>query len=115
MMIEIVVAPPVGIGIALGILDGHVGAIERSGEIAPPRRLGSRTVGILPRQRELQLLEQDCPFGKCISLLVYLVRARFDVDVVILWETGLTAIKRVGRERRDRKSTRLNSSHLGIS
>src|SRR5215510_5786861 len=59
MMIEIVVAPPSGIGIALGILDGHVGAIERSGEIAPPRRLGSRTVGVLPRQRELQLLEQD--------------------------------------------------------
>src|SRR5215470_16990366 len=73
MMIEIVVPPSAGIGIALGILDGRIAAIERSGEIAPPRRLGSRTVGVLPRQRELQLLEHDCPFGKCKRLLVYLV------------------------------------------
>src|SRR6516165_10214454 len=73
MMIEIVVPPSAGIGIALGILDGRIAAIERSGEIAPPRRFGSRTVGVLPRQRELQLLEQDCPFGKCKRLLVYLV------------------------------------------
>src|SRR5262249_50756491 len=57
MMIKIVVPPPAGIGIALGILDGRIAAIERSGEIAPPRRLGSRTVGVLPRQRELQVLE----------------------------------------------------------
>jgi hypothetical protein len=33
MMIEIVVAPPSGIGIALRILDRHIGAIEGSGEI----------------------------------------------------------------------------------
>src|SRR5262249_9880839 len=57
MMIEIEVAPAARSGKALGILDRCVGAIERSGEIAPPRRLGSRTVGVLPRQRELQLLE----------------------------------------------------------
>jgi len=55
MMIEIVVAPPSGIGIALRILDRHIGAIEGSGEIAPPRRLGSRTVCVLRRQRKLQL------------------------------------------------------------
>ena len=36
MMIEIEVAPPPGIGKALGILDAHIRAIERSGEIAPP-------------------------------------------------------------------------------
>src|SRR5215467_2190251 len=82
MMIEIVVPPSAGIGIAIGILDGRIAIIERSGEIASPRRLGSRTVGILPRQRELQVLEHDCPFGKCKRLLVYLVLARFDVDVV---------------------------------
>ena len=74
MMIEIIVAPSSGIAVALGILDGHVSAIPRSGEIASPRRLGSRTVGKLRRgQRELQFLEQDCPVGKLISLLVYLV------------------------------------------
>src|SRR5262245_62304356 len=100
MMIEIVVAPPSGIGIALGILDGHVGAIERSGEIAPPRRLGSRTVGVLPRQRELQLLEQDCPFGKCKRLLVYLVCGLLHEEDKKLPETSLAALKRVGSERR---------------
>ena len=36
-------------------------------------RLGSRTVGVLPRQRELQLLEQDYPFGKFVRPFVYLV------------------------------------------
>src|SRR5580704_10150942 len=71
MMIEIVVAPPSGIRIALGILDGHIGAIIRSGEIALARRLASRTVGVLSRQRELQLLEHDCLFGKFIRLLEY--------------------------------------------
>src|SRR5580704_8696985 len=100
MMIEIVVAPPIGIGIALGILDGYIRAVERSGEIAPPRRLGSRTVGVLPWQRELQLLEKDRPFGEFVRLLVYLVGARLDVDVVILREAGLAVVKRVGSERR---------------
>jgi hypothetical protein len=100
MMIEIVEPPPSGIGIALGVLDGHIGAIEGPGEIAPPRRLGSRTIGVLARQRELQLLEHDCPFGKCIRLLVYLVGAWLDVDVVILREPGVAVIKRVGSEWR---------------
>src|SRR6516164_5079375 len=49
VMIEIVVPPPSGIGIALGILDGHIGTIPRPGKISPPRRLSSRTVGVLPR------------------------------------------------------------------
>ena len=84
MMIEIIVAPTSGIRVALGILDGHVSAIPRSGEIAPPRRLGARAVGELRwGQRELQFLEKDRSFGKYIVLLVFRVRARLDVDVVI--------------------------------
>src|SRR5262245_31727080 len=35
VMIEIVVAPSSSVGVALGILDGYIGAIKRSGEIAP--------------------------------------------------------------------------------
>src|SRR5262245_10475015 len=100
MMIEIEVAPAARSGKALGILDGHIRAVESAGEIAPPRRLGSRAVAVLSWQRELQLLEQDCPFGELIGLLEYLVGARLDVDVVILREPGLAAIERVGSERR---------------
>src|SRR5262249_16092592 len=100
MMIEIVVPPSAGVGIALGILDGRIAAIERSGEIAPPRRLGSRTVGVLPRQRELQVLEHDCPFGKCKRLLVYFVWAGLHLDVLKFREPSLPAIKRVGSEWR---------------
>src|SRR6516225_8773522 len=48
VMIEIVVPPPSGIGIALGILDGHIGTIPRPGKISSPRGLGTRTVGVLP-------------------------------------------------------------------
>ena len=73
MMIEIEVAPAARSGKALSILDGHIGAIEGSGEIAPPRWLGPRAVGVLPRQRELQLLENDCPFGEFMRLLEYFV------------------------------------------
>ena len=73
MMIEIVEPPPTGIGVALGIFDGHIGAIPRSGEIAPPRRLGARTVGVLRwRQRELQFLEKDRPFGKLHLSCLYI-------------------------------------------
>ena len=36
MMIEIVVAPPVGIGIALGVLDRNISAVPDPREIAPP-------------------------------------------------------------------------------
>ena len=100
MMIEIVEPPPIGIGITLGILDGNIGAIERSGEIAPPRRLGSRTIRVLSRPRQLQLLEHDGPFGELIRLFVYRVGSRLDVDIVELRKTGHPTIKRVGRERR---------------
>ena len=74
MMIEIVVSPPAAIGITLGILNGHIGAIQRSGEITPSGGLGARTVGIRRWwQRELQLFEEDCPFRKDIRLLVRLI------------------------------------------
>jgi hypothetical protein len=56
MMIEIVVPPPIDIGITLGILDGHIGAIERS-RGKTPTPTASRTIGVLSRQRELQLPE----------------------------------------------------------
>src|SRR6516164_9536714 len=95
MMIEIVVAPPVGSGIALGILDRHICAVEWAREIAAPRRLDARTVVVLLRQRELQLLEQDGPFGKLVRLLVDRVGAWLDVDVVIFREAGA----RLGRVR----------------
>src|SRR5215510_10237228 len=49
MMIEIEVAPAARSGKALGILDRHVGAVETPGEIAPPRRLRARTIGVLAR------------------------------------------------------------------
>src|SRR2546423_6160509 len=99
-VIEIVETPPSGICIALGIFHRHIGAVERSGEKAPPRWLGSRTVGVLPRQRELQLLEHDCPFGEFIRLLVYLIGGWLDVDVVILRETGVAVVQRVVSEWR---------------
>jgi hypothetical protein len=74
MMIEIVEPPSTGVGVALGIFDGYVGAIPRSGEIAPPRRFGPRSVWVLRRrQRELQLFKENCPFRKNICLLVDLV------------------------------------------
>src|SRR5262249_45010309 len=100
LMIEIVEPPAIAFGITLGILDGNIGAIECSGEIAPPRRLRSRTIGILSLQRQLQLLEHDRPFRELTGLLEYLVGARLDVDVVILWEPCMAAIERVGSQRR---------------
>src|SRR5262249_41556932 len=73
VMIEIVVPPTSGIGVALRILDRHICAIKRSGKITPTGKLCSRTIRHLPRQRELQLLEEDGPFRKFIRLLVNLV------------------------------------------
>ena len=48
----------------------------------------------------MQFLEKDRPFGEFVGLLVNLVGARLDVDVVILRETRHPAIKRIGSERR---------------
>src|SRR6266436_3402757 len=100
MMVEIVVAPASGIGITLGILDGHVGSVKGPGEIAPPRRFHSGAIRFLPRQRELQLLEKNCPFGKHVRLLVNLVRTWLDIDIVKFRETGHAVIEGVGSERR---------------
>src|SRR5215467_15809299 len=73
MMIEVEVSPLSGVGIALAILDRHVGAVEGSGEIAAPRKLGARTILALSWQRELQLFEKNCSFGEFIRPLVDLV------------------------------------------
>jgi len=69
MMIEIVVTPASRIGIALGILDGHVGAIERPGEITLPRRLGSRTVGFSPGSVSCSSLKKIVPSGNTYVFL----------------------------------------------
>ena len=88
MMIEIEVAPAARSGKALGILDGHIGAIELSAEKTAPGRLGARTIGKLCWQCELQFLEQDRPFRELLRLFVDLIGARLDVDVVIFREAG---------------------------
>src|SRR5262249_57053540 len=99
MMIEVVVSPAAGVGIALGILDGHVGAIEVSWEIAPSRGLLPRAIRVLRRQCQLQLLEEDRPFRKYIGLLVYLVSSRFDVDVVEFGKICHAAVQLFRRQR----------------
>jgi hypothetical protein len=73
-VVEVEVAPSVGGGKTLGVLDGRVGAVKRSGEIAPARRFGSRTIGVFRRESQLQFLEKDRPFRKLTCLLVDLVR-----------------------------------------
>src|ERR1700756_2597243 len=66
MMIEIDVGPPSRIGKTSSILDGHIGAIESPGKKAPSGGLHTRTIGILRRQRKLQLLENDCLIGELV-------------------------------------------------
>src|SRR5258708_1730990 len=100
MMVEIVVAPASGIGIPLGILDGHVGSVKGPGKIAPPRRFHSGAIRLLPWQRELQFLEKNCSFGKYVRLLVDLVRTRLDIDIVKFREAGHAVIECVGSKRR---------------
>jgi hypothetical protein len=45
MMIEIVISSATGIGIALGILDGHIRAIQRSKNIPHPEGSVREAVG----------------------------------------------------------------------
>src|SRR5262249_28743688 len=101
VMIEVVVSPAAaGLRVPLGVLDGHVGAVEFPGEITPARRLQSRTVGeLLGLENPLQFLEEDRAFGKFAGLLVDLVGSRFDVDVVVFGESCLAVVQRVGRQR----------------
>src|SRR5262245_62218334 len=101
-MIEVVVAPAAaGLRVPLGILDGHVGAVELTGEVAAARRFRTRTVGkVLGAEDSLQLLEEDRAFRKVARLLVDLVGSRLDVDIVVFGEAGLAIVQGVGRQRR---------------
>src|SRR5215469_8759359 len=51
-------------------------------------------------QSELQLLKHDCSVGKLIRFLILLVCPRLDVNVVILRETSLATIERIGSQGR---------------
>src|SRR5580700_5203970 len=96
MVIEIVISPPAGIGVAFGVLDRDVGAVQSTREIASSGSLCPRAVRILLWQSKLQFLEQDCAFGKSIRLLIDRVCARLHVDVVKLRKICMTAIQRIG-------------------
>ena len=81
-------------------------------ELTCPRadRTGSKLH--LSWRQELQLLEQDGPFGKLVRLLVDRVGAWLDVDVVIFREAGA----RLGRVRVKRFGASLEPlSGIGVS
>src|SRR3546814_4654779 len=59
VVIEVVVTPASGVGIALGILDRNVGTVPLSGEVASPGGLGARSIRVLGWERQLQFLEED--------------------------------------------------------
>jgi hypothetical protein len=73
MVIEVVVTPASGVGIALGIFDRNVGAVQLSGEVTPPGGLGARSIRVLGWERQLQFLEEDRPLRERTCLLVDLV------------------------------------------
>src|SRR5262249_22540437 len=66
VMIEVVVSPcQSGARVPLGILDGHVGAVEFPREIASARRFRARTVGeLLGLEDPLQFFEEDRAVGE---------------------------------------------------
>jgi len=99
-MVEVVVTPAAGVGVALGVLHGHVGAVEFAGKVSAPGRLSARAVRVLLRQRQLEFLQEDGAFGKHVGLLVDFVGSRLDVDVMILGKVCLAAVERVRRQRR---------------
>ena len=99
-MVEVVVTPAAGVGVALGVLHGHVGTVELARKVSAPRRLGARAVRVLLRQRQLEFLQKDGAFGKRVGLLVDFVGSGLDVDVMILGKICLAAIERVRRQRR---------------
>src|SRR5262249_29344912 len=80
VMIEVVVSPAAaGLRVPLGVLDGHVGAVEGSREITFARRFQARAVGrLLGAEGALQFLEEDRAFRKVAGLLVNLVGPRLD-------------------------------------
>src|SRR4029077_17983362 len=57
IVMKIVVTPTSGIGVALAILDRHIGTVQFSGKVSSAGGLSSRAVRKLSRDRELQLLE----------------------------------------------------------
>src|SRR5262245_14391223 len=61
LMIEVVVSPLAsGLCVPLGILDGHISAVEGPREIAPAGRFHARAVGKLLRPEDpLQFFEED--------------------------------------------------------
>src|SRR5215510_16066757 len=71
MMIEIVVPPSAGIGIALGILDGRIAAIERSGEIAPPEGSVREPSGFCPGSVSCRSLNMIVPSGN-VNVFLYI-------------------------------------------
>src|SRR5262245_26809131 len=102
VMVEVVVSPcQSGARVPLGILDGHVGAVEGPREIAPARRLRARTVGeLLGLEDPLQLLEEDRSLGKLTGLLEDLVGSRLDVHVVVFGKVFLTVVQAIRSQRR---------------
>src|SRR3546814_17480590 len=52
VVIEVVVTPASGVGIALGILDRNVGTVPLSGEVASPGGLGARSIRVLGWERQ---------------------------------------------------------------
>jgi hypothetical protein len=99
VVIEVVVTPTVSFGIALGVLDRNVGAVQLSGEEASPGGLGARSIRVLGWKRQLQFLEEDRSLRELACLLIDRVSAWFDVVVVVFREIGLAAVERVGSER----------------
>src|SRR3546814_10334264 len=73
VVIEVVVTPASGVGIALGILDRNVGTVPLSGEVASPGGLGARSIRVLGWERQLQFLEEDRSLRELTCLLVDLV------------------------------------------
>src|SRR5690348_14573559 len=100
VVMEIEISPSMRRSKSLRVLDGHVGTIESSGEIAPSRRLGPRTIRILLLLRQLQLLVEDRSFGKDARFLVNRKGSRLDIDIVELGEVGFTIIESVRGQRR---------------
>src|SRR4051794_11090588 len=99
IVIEVKITPAMAVGKTLGILDRDVGAVQLSGEEASPGGLGARSIRVLGWKRQLQFLEEDRSLREHTCLLVDLVRAWLDVDVVVLWKVGLAVVKRIGGER----------------
>src|SRR5258708_29152993 len=82
-VIEIVVTPPPGSCITLRVLNGHVGTVVGSREVASAGRFDTRTVRKLPvLQRTLQLLEEYGPLREHSGFFVDIERCRLDINIM---------------------------------